>query len=304
MRQNQPVRILECFLLLFGLAAIDAYIWIQAKAVIYEAYDTWSFDASMRGVKPTFTGFLADEFHGLFGKDRLENADVPTIQPEPLPAEKPPLPSSLIGRLRIPRLNVVAMVREGADSATLSHAIGHIPGTALPGKTGNVALAGHRDTIFRALRNIKRSDSIDLETDKGTFRYIVASTQIVNPKDVSVLAAGSGQSLTLVTCYPFYYVGSAPKRFIVRANQQESASTKTSAPVLVAQRYPAAPTVLVAQRYPAAPTAARLFSFADSVVRFSPSISAASFLFPWVFFNACSKMLSSMPPTVLSKSSP
>ncbi len=302
MRQNQPVRILEWFLLLFGLAAIDAYIWIQAKAVIYEAYDTWSFDASMRGVKPTFTGFLADEFHGLFGKDRLENADVPTIKPEPLPAEKPPLPSSLIGRLRIPRLNVVAMVREGADSATLSHAIGHIPGTALPGKTGNVALAGHRDTIFRALRNIKRSDSIDLETDKGTFRYIVASTQIVNPKDISVLAAGSGQSLTLVTCYPFYYVGSAPKRFIVRANQQGGADDRLLSSALYRGRQATKNDGL--SHYPAAPTAARLFSFADSVVRFSPSISAASFLFPWVFFNACSKMLSSMPPTVLSKSSP
>ena len=72
----------------------------------------------------------------------------------------------------------------------------------------------------------------------------------------AAVAAGGGSTLTLVTCYPFYYVGSAPKRFIVRANQQESASTKTSAPVLVARRYPAAPTVLMAQRYPAAPTAA------------------------------------------------
>jgi len=223
-KERRRLRALEWAFLLFGLAAVDFYIWIQAKAVIYEAYDTWSFDASLRGVKPTFRGFLADEIHGLFGKDRPENADVPSVKPEPLPAEKPPLPSSLIGRLRIPRLNVVAMVREGADSATLSHAVGHIPGTALPGRAGNVALAGHRDTIFRALRNIKQSDSIDLETDKGTFRYIVASTQIVSPKDVSVLAAGGGPTLTLVTCYPFYYVGSAPKRFIVRANQQDTAS--------------------------------------------------------------------------------
>src|SRR5260370_19740396 len=118
----------------------------------------------MRVVKLTFIGFVTDEFQGLFGKDRLENADVPSIKPEPLPAEKPPLPASLIPRLRIPRLNVVAMVREGADSSTLSHAVGHIPGTALPGKAGNVALAGHRDTIFRALLSVKRSDSIYLET--------------------------------------------------------------------------------------------------------------------------------------------
>jgi len=220
---GRRLRILEWTFLLFGLAAIDVYIWIQARAVIYEAYDTWSFDASLRGLKPTVKGFVADELHGLFGKDRPENADVPTAKKEPLPGDKPPLPSSLLGRLRIPRLNVTAMVREGADSATLSHAVGHIPGTALPGKAGNVALAGHRDTIFRALRNIKESDAIDFETDRGTFRYLVASTKIVSPKDVSVLAAGGGPTLTLVTCYPFYYVGSAPKRFIVRANQEQSA---------------------------------------------------------------------------------
>ncbi len=231
MMESRRLRILEWAFLLFGLAAIDVYIWIQAKAVIYEAYDTWSFDASLRGVKPTVRGFLADELHGVFGKDRAENADAPPVKTGPLPGDKPPLPASLIGRLHIPRLNVVAMVREGADSATLSHAIGHIPGTALPGKAGNIALAGHRDTIFRALRNIKESDAIDLETDKGTFRYIVASTRIVSPKDVSVLAAGGGPTLTLVTCYPFYYVGSAPKRFIVRANQED-----TSGKVWVARR--------------------------------------------------------------------
>jgi sortase A len=194
----------------------------------------------MRGVKPTFTGFLADEFHTLFGKDRMEKADVPSApktEPSPSEPEKAPLPSSLIGRLRIPRLNVVAMVREGADSATLSHAVGHIPGTALPGKAGNVGLAGHRDTIFRALRNIKESDAIDLETDRGTFRYLVSSTKIVSPKDVSVLAAGGGPTLTLVTCYPFYYVGSAPKRFIVRANQeQESAADQKPPKVWIARR--------------------------------------------------------------------
>ena len=233
---RRRLRILEWTFLLFGLAAVDFYIWIQTKAIIYEAYDTWSFDASMRGVKPSFTGFLSDEFRTLFHKDRMENADVP-VTPEPLPSEKPPLPASLIGRLRIPRLNVVAMVREGADTATLSHAVGHIPGTALPGKAGNVGLAGHRDTIFRALRNIRESDAIDLETDRGTFRYIVASTKIVSPKDVSVLAAGGGPTLTLVTCYPFYYVGSAPKRFIVRANQeQESATDQKPAKIWVARR--------------------------------------------------------------------
>ena len=109
------------------------------------------------------------------------------------------------------------MVREGADEGTLSRAVGHIPGTALPGKVGNVGLAGHRDTFFRPLRNIRADDIIELQTTSGTYRYVVKSTRIVTPRDVSVLAASGGDTLTLVTCYPFYYVGSAPKRFIVHA---------------------------------------------------------------------------------------
>jgi sortase A len=125
----------------------------------------------------------------------------------------------LLGRLEIPRLHVKVMVREGADESTLRRAVGHIPGTALPGNIGNVALAGHRDTFFRELRNIRKEDTIDLKTQDATYSYLVQSTKIVGPRDVGVLATSGGETLTLVTCYPFYYVGSAPKRFIVRATQ-------------------------------------------------------------------------------------
>ena len=133
--------------------------------------------------------------------------------------EAAPAIRSVIGRLEIPRLNLSVMVREGADERTLSRAVGHIPGTALPGKLGNVGLAGHRDTFFRELRNIREDDAIEFETTHGKYRYIVKSTSIVTPRDVSVLRASGGENLTLVTCYPFYYVGSAPKRFIVHAAQ-------------------------------------------------------------------------------------
>ena len=135
---------------------------------------------------------------------------------------------SLIGRLTIPRLHVSAIVREGIGEKTLRVALGHIPGTALPGMSGNIAVAGHRDTLFRPLRQIRPNDLIRLESLDGTYVYRVEKTEIVGPRNVSVLRMGSRPELTLVTCYPFYYVGAAPKRFIVRA-RQVSANARTAA---------------------------------------------------------------------------
>ena len=109
------------------------------------------------------------------------------------------------------------MVREGTGADVLGVAIGHIPGTALPGLTGNVAVAGHRDTRFRGRRAIKTNDVIQFETLAGNYSYRVGSTEIVKPDDGKVLQAGSSPELTLITCYPFNFVGSAPDRFIVKA---------------------------------------------------------------------------------------
>jgi len=111
------------------------------------------------------------------------------------------------------------MVFEGATAGILKIGAGHIPATALPGGGGNVAIAAHRDTFFRPLRLVREHDTIVLKTSDGTLRYAVTSTQIVAPSDVDVLAKAPGRDLTLVTCYPFYYVGSAPKRFIVHARK-------------------------------------------------------------------------------------
>lgn len=102
-------------------------------------------------------------------------------------------------------------------SHTLRHAAGHIPGTALPGQRGNTAISAHRDTFFRPLRNIRLNDTIIIATLSGVYQYKVVYTAIVSPNDVSVLEAGTHEVLTLVTCYPCYYVGPAPGRFIVRA---------------------------------------------------------------------------------------
>jgi sortase A len=127
--------------------------------------------------------------------------------------------NGLLGRMEIPRLGVSLIVAEGTAESTLRRAGGHIPGTSFPGQRGNVGIAGHRDTLFRPLRNIRQNDVITVTTLAGEYRYRVTSTEIVSPTDVTVLQSDGHEILTLVTCYPFYFVGPAPDRFIVRAER-------------------------------------------------------------------------------------
>jgi sortase A len=231
--ERRGLLIAEWVFLLLGLGALDCFVWINTASVLDQAYQDWAFDQNLRGLTPSIGGFVNDEARWLWsgGSESARTAESPSAPgaglndepneqpPNEQPNEASPAMRSVIGRLEIPRLNLSVMVREGADERTLRRAVGHIPGTALPGKLGNVGLAGHRDTFFRALQNIREDDAIEFQTTGGTYRYIVKSTKIVTPRDVSVLAASGGENLTLVTCYPFYYVGSAPKRFIVRAAQ-------------------------------------------------------------------------------------
>jgi sortase A len=126
---------------------------------------------------------------------------------------------SPLGRIEIASIGLSTMVMEGIDSAALRLGVGHIPGTALPGQPGNVALAGHRDTFFRGLRNIHQGDEILLETLNGSYRYRVELTRVVAADDVEALKSSGEATLTLVTCYPFYFVGPAPRRYIVRAGR-------------------------------------------------------------------------------------
>jgi sortase A len=132
----------------------------------------------------------------------------------------PPVgPDGLIGRIGIPGLNLSVVLLEGTGHKTLRRAVGHIAGTALPGQPGNVGIAGHRDGFFRPLRSIHRDDIITITTLRGEYRYRVVYTKIVSPSDVVVLNSDGREILTLVTCYPFYFVGPAPDRFIVRAER-------------------------------------------------------------------------------------
>jgi sortase A len=125
----------------------------------------------------------------------------------------------LVGMLDVPRLKLTTPVIEGDDDSTLKRAVGHLPDTPLPWESGNSAFAGHRDGLFRPLKDIKVGDEIRFRSARTEFRYRVTGTSIVTPDDLSVLEQRSGPSLTLITCYPFHYVGNAPKRFIIHAER-------------------------------------------------------------------------------------
>ena len=129
-----------------------------------------------------------------------------------------PLPLAV---LRVPRVRLEVPVFDGTDEATLNRGAGHIEHTAVPGAPGNAGIAAHRDGFFRSLKDVRPGDAIELDTRAGTVSYFVERMWIVDPDDISVLAPTPDHALTLVTCYPFYFVGPAPQRFIVRAVRQD-----------------------------------------------------------------------------------
>jgi sortase A len=208
------------------LSAIGIWAGSYVRTAAYQSWQSFAFECQLQGSEPTLARYLAYD-----GK-RVVAAEVawccggesePTSLPTPgkvhAPRQRPIANDALLGRLVIPRLHLGEMVREGDGESTLSLALGHIPGTALPGQGGNVGVAGHRDTLFRSLRSIGKHDRIEFRTLAGRYDYQVESIEIVKPDDVAVLAAGNHPQLTLVTCYPFHYVGAAPDRFIVKARQ-------------------------------------------------------------------------------------
>jgi sortase A len=127
----------------------------------------------------------------------------------------------LLGLIEIPRLDTAAIVEEGVETSTLWRAVGHIPGTALPGEWGNAVLAAHRDTYFSGLDDLKVGDLVSFKSPTATYSYRVESTRIVEPDDAEVLSASKEPILTLVTCYPFHYIGNAPQRYVVTAREEQ-----------------------------------------------------------------------------------
>ena len=190
-------RLGQSLLLIAGLLALGFAAYSYAARYVYQAYENREFDRAL-----------------------LAHRVAPSVPHASAEHPSTASPRLLIGRIAIPRLGISAMVKEGIDDRTLGLAVGHIPSTAMPGETGNVGLAAHRDNLFRNLKDVERGDEITLTTLDNTYIYRVASFTVVQPEDISVLAPNAGErTLTLVTCYPFYFVGHAPKRFVVRAVQ-------------------------------------------------------------------------------------
>ena len=155
--------------------------------------------------------------------EEMVTMERPPAVREHLPKVSKPLETGeIIGRVDIPRLSLSAAVAEGDDEKTLKTAVGHLPDTPLPWhRSGNVALAAHRDGLFRPLEKIRLEDDIRVLTGRGEYHYRVKKTHIVDPDDVWVLAPTETPTITLITCYPFSFVGNAPRRFIVQAELVE-----------------------------------------------------------------------------------
>lgn len=201
-RARRAARLL---LFLIGIVCLGIYCYSYVYRTTYQLYEGWRFDHET--AEPPTT---PDE----------KPASLPVVLPDPdhgTRSRGSSVSANVIGRISIPRLHLSAIVQEGVDDVTLSRAVGHIPGTALPGETGNIGIAGHRDTFFRTLKDLQPQDEIDFTTHSGRFHYTVESLRIVEPSDVNVLKPDGGQTLTIVTCFPFQYIGNAPRRFIVHA---------------------------------------------------------------------------------------
>jgi sortase A len=198
------------WLLIVGVVCLGLYSYAFVERVLYQTYQGWEFDRAQD--RRASAIFVANDPTAPVGQ-------VLRASLRSLPSRQEPSPAGVIGRISIPRLHLSAMVREGVDTNTLLLAVGHIPATALPGEAGNIGLAGHRDTFFRGLKDLRTTDEIQFSTLGGNFRYVVESLVIVEPDNAAALAPSTGNVLTLVTCFPFSYIGNAPKRFVARAIQ-------------------------------------------------------------------------------------
>jgi len=204
----------ERLLLIMGIALLGVYLAAQFDSFLFSRIAIWGFDATRANaatVHASSSGENAtssDVDFTLWGKARIKAYQASLGLKMTAP----------IAVLNIPRLHLTAPVFDGTDDVTLNRGVGRIVGTAVPGEDGNMGIAGHRDGFFRGLKDIQTGDLIALEEPEERDTYVVDKISIVDPRDLVVLQGTDESTVTLVTCYPFYFVGDAPFRYIVRAS--------------------------------------------------------------------------------------
>jgi sortase A len=220
---------MESVLLCSGLVLVMAYGFARMHSELMSRAGLWSFKAQetiSRDDKSDDPDRRKVDFSGLSGDGvKAFTQALSATLPAPLAV------------LSIPRLGMEIPVFEGTDGLTLNRGAGRIKGTAMPGEPGNIGIAAHRDGFFRSLKDVHPGDRIELSQLSHDFVYTVDTLAVVDPSNVSVLQARSRPSLTLVTCYPFYFIGGAPRRFIVQASLVDSAQPISKADVETSQLY-------------------------------------------------------------------
>jgi len=209
-------RTAQRLLMVVGIALLAAYLGARIYGAFYShvatiAFKTSNSPAIARDTPP---------------RQQVSGVDVTLWSDKRVSAYKQSLLQHIerpLALLRISRIRLEVPVFDGTDDLTLNRGVGRIAGTAQVGAKGNLGIAGHRDGFFRGLKDLRNGDTIDLILPSGTATYVVDKIQIVEPRDVSVLRATSTPSLTLITCYPFYFIGSAPKRYVIHSSRVASA---------------------------------------------------------------------------------
>jgi sortase A len=200
---SSVLRFAHRLFLWLGVATLVYAGGTAGYAVVYQRYQSWKFERA----RVTATA-----------RNLKHEAAAPEVVQATIAEEAAGLrEGDVVGKLEVPRIGISVMVLQGIANDTLIVGAGHVPGTPLPGADGNVAIAAHRDTFFRKLEGVLAGDSIQFVSARGTYEYVVDSTETVDPEDTQVMESRARPELTLITCYPFYFVGAAPKRFIVHA---------------------------------------------------------------------------------------
>jgi sortase A len=211
---SRPLQWLERLLLIAGAGALIWCAVIVGEGLLAQRHAARSLEMAM-AVEQLQHSMPAPQ------------AESPLVSPAEVSRHTPMTIGAAIAALSIPRVQLSAVVLHGSDAHTLRRGPGHLERSALPGDAGNIVIAGHRDSFFRPLRHIRFADDIFLETGTGRFHYRVTSLRVVGPREVSVIAPTSEETLTLITCYPFWVLGEAPDRFIVRATRVHEQGTAT-----------------------------------------------------------------------------